>query len=82
MALTKWDGKKEVRFIALLVAIIWGTYSILNVVVLTSDPSIPQSLDAIRVCKGNYVDLESIVQGQDLEFNELSELGKVFFVYP
>ena len=61
MALTKWDGKKEVRFIALLVAIIWGTYSILNVVVLTSDPSIPQSLDAIRICKGKYVDFESIV---------------------
>ena len=36
MAITKGDGKKEVRFIALLVAFIWTTFTVLNVVVLTT----------------------------------------------
>ena len=53
MAITKGDGKKEVRFIALLVAFIWTTFTILGVVVLTTDSSIPMNVTFIRVCKGN-----------------------------
>ena len=53
MAITKGDGKKEVRFIALLVAFIWTTFTILGVVVLTTDPAIPRNVTFIRVCKGD-----------------------------
>ena len=52
MAITKGDGKKEVRFIALLVAFIWTTFTILGVVVLTTDSAIPRNVTFIRVCKG------------------------------
>ena len=57
MAITKGDGKKEVRFIALLVAFIWTTFTVLGVVVLTTDSSIPMNVTFIRVCKGNNVTL-------------------------
>ena len=33
----KGDGKKEVRFISLLVAFGWGTFTLLNVIVLSTD---------------------------------------------
>ena len=57
MAITKGDGKKEVRFIALLVAFIWTTFTVLGVVVLTTDSSIPMNVTFIRVCKGNNATL-------------------------
>ena len=55
MAITKGDGKKEVRFIALLVAFIWTTFTILGVVVLTTDATIPMNVTFIRVCKGDLI---------------------------
>ena len=57
MAITKGDGKKEVRFIALLVAFIWTTFTILNVIVLTTNPAIPRHVTFIRVCKGDITTL-------------------------
>ena len=55
LANAKFDGSKEVRFISLLVFFVWGTFTLLNVVVLASDPSIPKDLIDIRLCKGIYV---------------------------
>ena len=46
------DAKKEVTFISLLMAFVWGTFTILNVVVLCTDPGIPQNVTSIRICKG------------------------------
>ena len=52
LANAKFDGSKEVRFISLFVFFVWGTFTLLNVVVLASDPSIPKDLIDIRLCKG------------------------------
>ena len=52
LANAKFDGSKEVRFISLLVFFVWGTFTLLNVVVLASDPSVPEDLIDIRLCKG------------------------------
>ena len=52
IAIARGDGKKEVRFISLLVAFGWGTFTLLNVVVLSTDPSIPENVTAVRICKG------------------------------
>ena len=94
MAITKGDGKKEVRFIALLVAFIWTTFTILGVVVLTTDSSIPMNVTFIRVCKGNNV-TQNIVKDtllpglppfiddghkKNMTRNNLLRIGQVFFV--
>ena len=47
-------GSKVVRFISLLVFFAWGTFTLLNVVVLATDPSIPKDLTAVRHCKGIF----------------------------
>ena len=46
------DGTKEVRFISLLVAFVWGTFTLLNTVVIHTDKKIPHEVSVIRVCKG------------------------------
>ena len=52
LANAKIDGTKEVRFISFLVFFVWGTFTILNVVVLATDPSIPKDMIEVRLCKG------------------------------
>ena len=47
-------GSKVVRFISLLVFFAWGTFTLLNVVVLATDPSIPKDLPTVRQCKGIF----------------------------
>ena len=47
-------GSKVVRFISLLVFFAWGTFTLLNVVVLATDPSIPKDLNVVRHCKGTF----------------------------
>ena len=54
IAYAKFDGSKEVRFIALLIFFVWGTFTLLNVVVLATDPSIPKDLLIVRQCKGTF----------------------------
>ena len=54
IAYAKCDGSKEVRFISLLIFFVWGTLTLLNVVVLVTDPSIPKDLLSVRECKGTF----------------------------
>ena len=54
LANAKFDGAKEVRFISFLVFFVWGTFTLLNVVVLATDPSIPKDLIDVRLCKGIF----------------------------
>ena len=44
LANAKFDGSKEVRFISLSVFLVWGTFALLNVVVLATDSSIPKEI--------------------------------------
>ena len=52
IANTKIDGSKEVRFISLQVFFVWGTFTFLNLVVLTTNPRIPNDLYYVLKCKG------------------------------
>ena len=54
IANAKFDGSKEVRFISQLVFFAWGTFTLLNVVVLATDPSIPKDFNVVRQCKGTF----------------------------
>lgn len=54
IAYAKYDGSKEVRFIALLIFFVWGTFTLLYVVVLATDPSIPKDIMFVRQCKGTF----------------------------
>ena len=38
---------------SLLVALAWSTFTVLCVVVLSTDPSIPHNVTAVRICKGD-----------------------------
>ena len=58
------DGTKEVRFISLLVAFVWGTFTVLNVVVLHTDKKIPHEVSVIRVCKGTNRERHKYLQEQ------------------
>jgi len=79
IAIAKGDGKKEVTFISLLVALVWGTFTILHVVVLCTEPGIPQNVTAIRICKG----LEPFVDEnhkQKMSRNNLLRIATVLVV--
>ena len=52
IANTKFDGTREVRFISLQVFLVWGTFTLLNLVVLTTNPRIPNDFYYILKCKG------------------------------
>ena len=52
IANTKNDGRREVRFISLQVFFVWGTFTLLNLIVLTTNPRIPNDLYYILKCKG------------------------------
>ena len=54
IAYAKFDGSKEVRFISLLIFFVWGTFTLLNVVVLVTDPLIPNKFLGVRQCKGTF----------------------------
>ncbi len=54
LANAKFDGSKEVRFISLSVFLVWGTFALLNVVVLATDSSIPKEIIYVRQCKGMF----------------------------
>ena len=45
----------QVRFMSLLVALAWSTFTVLCVVVLSTDPSIPHNVTAVRICKGDTI---------------------------
>ena len=75
----KGDGKKEVRFISLLVAFGWGTFTLLNVIVLSTDESIPQNVTAVRICKGLTPIIDASHQKKMIR-NNLLRLVTVFFV--
>lgn len=52
IANTKNDGRREVRFISLQVFFVWGTFTLLNLIVLTTNPRIPNDFYYILKCKG------------------------------
>ena len=52
IANTKNDGRREVRFISLQVFLVWGTFTLLNLIVLTTNPRIPNDFYYILKCKG------------------------------
>ena len=52
VAMSSQDGGKEVRFMSLLVGFVWLTFTLLNVIVLHTDPTIPAQVTAVRLCKG------------------------------
>ena len=52
IANTKFDGSIEVRFISLQVFFVWATFTLLNLVVLTTNLRIPNDLYYILKCKG------------------------------
>ena len=43
----------QVRFMCLLVLLAWSTFTVLCVVVLSTDPGIPHNVTAVRICKGD-----------------------------
>ena len=43
----------QVRFMCLLVLLAWSTFTVLCVVVLSTDPGIPHTVTAVRICKGD-----------------------------
>ena len=47
---------------SLLVALAWSTFTVLCVVVLSTDPSIPHNVTAVRICKGDTFPLIYIAQ--------------------
>ena len=47
---------------SLLVALAWSTFTVLCVVVLSTDPSIPHNVTAVRICKGHTFPLIHITQ--------------------
>ena len=55
VASSSGDGTKEIRFMSLLVGLVWGTFTVLNIVVLHTDKKIPHEVSLIRVCKGNVI---------------------------
>ena len=54
IANAKFDGSKGVRFISLLIFFAWGTFALLGVVVLATDPSITKDFNVVRQCKGIF----------------------------